>query len=582
MSAALQGLWSAAAAVQQAPRLAAAFQPLIAAVSPAVSAPALSAPAVVSPAPTVPFSLPANAIGTPTPAATPATTTPTTAALDLPSVLLSTVVFATTVAALIIVFLPERTAEQRSRIRSVALLAASVSLVLTVFTLGSAISLGVAATPDQLHEENATWISQFAFAIHYHLSADGVTLSLLVLSTLVFTSVFLASWKRQQRIRLYCGLLLMLETAVNGALCATDLVLFVMFFAMQAVPIYLLIRCFGGAGRERSATRAGVAMLVSAALLLTGFLLVIVHSGAHSSDLTDLSTAATPLTGAVATAGFWLVFTAFAIGFVIVPVHTWVVDATTTASSGVSAVFAGVVVRLCGYGMIRFALGLFPGQAQRFSSALMVLAVLSAVWGVLLTIAQTTLRRMVAAVSIGQMSLVLLAVAAPNTISLDGAVLQLVAGGLSSAMLLLLCGAIEGRTRGAPLDRLGGLAAQAPRLGGFWIFACLAAVGAPLLAGFSAELMLFTGVFAVHPYATVFVMASTAVSTAALVWSAQRVFLGPAREEFSRVRDTTALELGYLWPLVVFLVAYGFLAGRVVPVIGTGLTRIVASLGGAQ
>jgi NADH-quinone oxidoreductase subunit M len=189
---------------------------------------------------------------------------------------------------------------------------------------------------------------------------------------------------------------------------------------------------------------------------------------------------------------------------------------------------------------------------------------------------------MVAAVSITQMSLVLLAVAAPNTVSLDGAVLQLVAGGLSSALLLLLCGAIEGRTRSVPLDRLGGLAAQAPRLGAFWVFACLAALGAPLLAGFSAELMLFTGTFPIHPYATVFVMASTAVSTAALLWSAQRVFLGPVREEFARVRDASALELAYMWPLVVFLIAFGVLAGRVVPAIGTGLAKIASSLGGAQ
>ncbi|MBJ7593616.1 MAG: NADH-quinone oxidoreductase subunit M [Candidatus Dormibacteraeota bacterium] len=576
MSATLQTLWSAATAAQQAPRLAAAFHPLIAAVSPSISA--ATAPVVAAP-PTAAFSLPPPAAARPAPATTP--TTPTNTGLDLPSVLLSTVVFITTVAALVIVFLPERTAEQRSRIRSVALFAAAAALVLTLFTLLTAISLGVAATPDQLHEENTTWISHFAFAIHYHMSADGVTLSLLVLSTLVFTSVFLAAWKRQQRLRLYCGLLLLLETAVNGALCATDLVLFVMFFAMQAAPLFLLIRCFGGAGRERTATRAGVAVLISGALLLTGFLLVVVHSSAHSSDLTDLGNAGA-LTGPVAAAGFWLVFTAFAIGFVIVPVHTWMLDTTATASSGVAAVVAGVLVRLSGYGMIRFALGLFPAQAQRFGSALMVLAVLSALWGVLLTLAQTTLRRMVAAVSIGQMSLVLLAVAAPNSISLDGAVLQLVAGGLSSALLLLLCGAIEGRTRSAPLDRLGGLAAQAPRLGGFWIFACLAALGAPLLAGFSAELMLFSGVFSVHPYATVFVMASTAVSTAALIWSAQRVFLGPVREEFARVRDTTALELGYLWPLVIFLVAFGLLAGRVVPVIGTGLVRIAASLGGTQ
>jgi proton-translocating NADH-quinone oxidoreductase chain M len=556
MSAALQTLWSVAAAAQQAPRMAQGVQPLLA----AVTAPAITGPA------------------TTTPAATP--TTPS--GLDLPSVLLSTVVFATTAAALVIVFLPERTPEQRSRIRSIALFASAAALLLTLVTMASAISLGVAATADQLHEENATWISHFSFAVHYHMSADGITLSLLVLSTVVFTSVFLAAWKRQQRVRLYCGLLLLLETAVNGALCATDLVLFVLFFAMQVVPLYLLIRCFGGSGRERSALRAAIALLVSTALLITGFLLVIAHSTAHSSDLSDLLTATRPLPTAVATAGFWLVFTGFALGFVIVPAHTWIVSATATASSGVSAVIAGVLVRLSGYGMIRFVLGFFPAQAERYSSALMVLAVFSAVWGVMVTLAQPTLRRMIAAVSIGQMSLVLLAVAAPNTISLDGAVLQLVAGGLSSALLLLVCGAIEGRTRSAPLDRLGGLAAQAPRLSGFWIFACLAALGAPLLAGFSAELMLFTGTFPIHPYATVFVMASTAVGTAALLWSAQRIFLGPVREEYARVRDASALELTYLWPLVVFLIAFGALAGRVVPVIGTGLTRIVASLGGAQ
>jgi NADH-quinone oxidoreductase subunit M len=519
---------------------------------------------------------------TPAPTTTPTTPAPTNTGIDLPSVLLSAVVWATTLAALVILFLPERTPEQRSRIRSIALAGAATSLGLTVITLFQAINLGVGATPDQLHEENASWITHFAFTIHYHLSADGVTLCMLTLSTLVFTSVFLAAWKRQERVRLYCGLLLLAETSVNGALCAADLVLFVLFFAMQAVPLYLLIRCFGGAGRQRVAMRAGVTWLVSTVLLLVGFLLVIVHSGQHSSDLADLLTATTPIADKVGIAAFWLVFAGLGLGFVIVPLHTLMLEASATASSGVAAVISGVLVRLSGYAMLRFALGLFPAQAQRYGAALMVLAVLSAVWGVLLTLAQRTLRRLVAAVTVGQMSLVLLAISAPNTISLDGAVLQLVAGGLSSALLLLLCGIIEGRTRSVALDRLGGLGAQAPRLGAFWIFACLAALGAPLLAGFSAEFMLFTGAFPIHPYATVFVMASTAVGTAALIWSAQRVFLGPIREEFARVRDATTLELGYLWPLVVFLVAFGVLAGRVVPVIGTGLTRIAASLGAGQ
>ena len=582
MSATLHVIWSAASAAQQAPRLAAAFQPVRAGLVPfAATVPAATAAAPTPLPATVPPALatPAPPAATPVPTTTPATSN---TGIDLPSVLLSTVVWVTTVAALVVVFLPERTPEQRSRIRSIALGAAATGLGLTLITLASAISLGVAATPDLLHEENAPWISHFAFTIHYHLSADGVTLCMLTLSTLVFTSVFLAAWKRQERIRLYCGLLLLAETSVNGALCAADLVLFVLFFAMQAVPLYLLIRCFGGAERRRAAMRAGVTWLVSTVLLLVAFLLVIVHSGTHSSDLADLLTTSTPLVDKIGIAAFWLVFTGLGLGFVIVPLHTLLLEASAAASSGVAAVISGVLVRLCGYAMLRFALGLFPAQAQRYGAALMVLAVLSAVWGVLVTLGQRSLRRLVAAVTIGQMSLVLLAISAPNTVSMTGAVLQLVAGGLSSALLLLLCGIIEGRTRSVPLNRIGGLGAQAPRLGAFWIFACLAALGAPLLAGFSAELMLFTGAFPVHPFATVFVMASIAVTTAALIWSAQHLFMGPIREEFARVRDTTALELGYLWPLVVFLVAFGLLAGRVVPVIGTGLTRIAASLGAGQ
>jgi NADH-quinone oxidoreductase subunit M len=571
MITAIQAAYSAASAVQQAPRLLSAFQPMLAATT-APSLPATAAPAPTLPAVTVPPSL-----STPAPATATAPATASTG-FELPSLLLSTVVWATTLAAVAIVFLPDRTDEQRSRVRSLALLASATALALTLLTMGTAISLGVAATPDQLHEETGTWITRFAFAIHYHLSADGVTLSLLTLSTVLFSCVFLAAWKRRERIRLYCGLLLLLETAVNGALCATDLVLFVLFFAMQAVPLFLLLRCFGGPGRERASARAGIAVLVSSALLMLSFLLVVVHSGSHSSDLNDLLNPTFP--DRVGVAGFWLAFAAFAISFAMVPLHSWVVDAQDVASSGVAAIIAGVLVRLSGYGMLRFALGLFPVQAQRFGSVLMVLAVLSAAWGVLVTISQPTLRRMVAALSVGQMSLVLLALSAPNSISLTGAVLQLVAGGFSAGLLLLLCGAIEGRTRTTAFDRLGGLANQAPRLSGFWIFACLAALGAPLLAGFSAELMLFLGVFHVHPYATVFVMATLAVSTAALVWSAQRVFFGPAREEFARVRDTGALELSYLWPVVVFLLVFGVLAGRVVPVIGTGLTRIAATLGG--
>lgn len=559
MSAAAQAAWSIASVAQQAPRLWGALQPVLASTPLPVSVPQPTGP---SPTTTTP------------------STTTTTPGFELPSLLLSSVVWLTTLAAIAIFLMPERTDEQRGRIRSLALLASGVAALLTLFTMATAVSLGVAATPDQLHEENSTWIANFPFAIHYHLSADGVTLSMLVLSTVLFGSVFLASWKRRERVRLYCGLLLLLETAVNGALCATDLVMFVLFFAMQALPLYFLVRLFGGQGRDRAAMRLTVATLVASALLATSFLLVIVHAHAHSSDLNDLLTPS--LGSSAATAAFWLAFAGFALSFAVVPLHGWVVDAQRASSSGVAAIVAGVVVRLSGYGMMRYALGLFPGEAQRAGTTLMVLAVLSAAWGCLLILRQPTLRRTVSTLSIVQMSLVLLAVSAPSTVSLTGAVLQLVAGGFSTALLLLLCGIVEGRARSGAFTRLGGLAGQAPRLSAFWVVGCLAAVGAPLLAGFSAEVMLVTGVFDVHPYATVVVMAALAVSTGALIASVRRVFFGPAREELARFRDAGALELGYLWPAVAFLLLFGVFAGRFVPAIATGLTRIAASIGGGQ
>ena len=559
MTVTTQVIWSLASAAQQAPRAWSSAHTLLT---------ASAAPIPVQT--TVPSTT------------TPSTTTPstTTSNFELPSLLLSSVVWLTTLAAVAVFFLPERTDEQRGRIRALSLLASAVAALLTLFTLAQAVSLGVAATPDQLHEENSTWIANFPFAIHYHLSADGVTLSLLTLSTVLFASVFLASWKRRERLRLYCGLLLLLETAVNGALCATDLTMFVLFFAMQALPLYLLVRIFGGQGRERAATRLAITILTAAALLTVSFLLVIVHSKAHSSDLNDLLTP--NLGGTVATAGFWLAFVAFALSFAVVPLHGWMVDAQRASSSGVAAIVAGVIIRLGGYGMLRYALGLFPSEAANAGTTLMVLAVLSAAWGCVLTLRQPTLRRMVSTLSIVQMSLVLLAISAPNSASLTGAVFQLVAGGFSTALLLMLCGIIEGRARSGAFTRLGGLAEQAPRLSGFWIVGCLAAVGAPLLAGFSAEVMLFSGVFEVHPYATVVVMAALAVSTGALIASVRRVFFGPAREELARFRDTGALELGYLWPAVAFLLLFGVFAGRFIPAVATGLTRIAASIGGAQ
>jgi NADH-quinone oxidoreductase subunit M len=492
--------------------------------------------------------------------------------------LLSAVVWATFVAFLVVLFMPERTDEERSRIRMVGLAGAGLSFfVATVFIMLGQIALAEGGGLTAANEENHRWLGSFSFISNYHLTADGLTLPLLVMSTIVFGCLMFHSWRVREHARLYIAMLLLLETASNGALCSADLLLFVLFWGLQVAPLYVLIRVFGGANRLRAANRYLGFAMVSLVLLVAAVLLVIVKSGSNSSDI---SAASQHLLGPVETAGFWLSFAAFAIAMGVFPVHNWMVDAHGEASPGVAAAASSVLLPLGAYGLLRITLPLFPGTAQRFSLAVAGLAVAGAVWGTLNALRQDDLRRFLAYGNVAQMALVLLAVAAHNSVALEGAVLLLVARGLSIAMLMLLSGAVEERTRTRSIRALGGLAAQLPRLAGFWFFALLTVMGMPMLAGFVADFLLFTGSFPAHRIATVIVLATLVISTGGLLWVAHRTFFGPAKDTFSRARDATALELSYLIPMVGAGLFIGLRPGALTPVITNGILQITTRLAG--
>jgi len=194
---------------------------------------------------------------------------------------------------------------------------------------------------------------------------------------------------------------------------------------------------------------------------------------------------------------------------------------------------------------------------------------------------QDDVRRMVLYGSVAQVATVLLAIGTQSSLALNGVILMMMAHGFTYAMLVLLSGAVEERGRSRSLARLGGLAWQAPRLGWLWAFAALAAVGAPLLAGFTAELMIFTGAFPAHRIATVIVMGSMAVTTGFLLVSVERIFFGPVREVFARVKDVTTLEITYVTPLVAGLIFFGLLPRAIIPVITSGITQITSRLSGS-
>jgi NADH-quinone oxidoreductase subunit M len=494
------------------------------------------------------------------------------------SVILSTIIWAPLLFALVALFLPERDEEQRSRVRTIGLAGVGTSFfVTTFFAILGQIGLGEGGGLASAYQENHTWFWNFLFQAHYDLVADGITLPLLVVVTTIFGVAMFHSWKVHERVRLYVILILLLETAVTGVLCSADFVLFAAFWGLLLVPMYLLIRVWGGDGARRAAAWFAGFHALSLALIIATVAIIVVEAGAQSSDMSaDLTT----FSVTAETVGFWLSFIAFAIAMAIFPVHTWMLQAQTKASAGVATILSGTMLLLGAYGMMRISLVVFPVPAHYYSFAIIGLAVVGAFWGSIGALRQDELRRFIGYMNVAQMSLVLLAIGAQTSVALVGAVLLLAGQGFGAAMLTLVSGAIEERTRTTSIRAMGGLVTQAPRLAGFWLVAAASLIGVPMLAGFTGDFMVFAGSFPEHRIATVLVMSSIIVTTGGLLWVANRVFFGPVRDQFVRVRDVSLLDLTVLIPLVAAAVLFGVRAGAVVPVITNGVLEITTRITG--
>ncbi len=505
----------------------------------------------------------------------------TTTGVNFPTTVLTLMVWIALAFAVVMLFLPDRTPEERARLKSLATTGAGAALFFALWAVQSmasdAASGGLGGQPGGGLVEQHAWLKAFPIGASYYLDNDGVTLALALLGGVVFFCAALAAWRNDRRVKLLGVSLLILETAYMGVITAYDWILFLLFWLLPLVPVYLLVRGFGRGHQVRAANRYAIATLVSAGLLTMVATLTSVLDGNRTFDMGSV-----PITmpgssgGAVA---FWLMTAAFLLAVAVVPLHGALLDLEEDGQGVLAAVFGGLLPNLGAYGLLHLVFSYFPKAASSLSLFFAALAVVTVIWSALAAFRTDDLRRLVGHLGNAMMGIVLLAIAGHTTLAVSGAMFILLARGIAVSLLMLLASGIQERTRRIRISQLGGLAWQTPHLAAFWGLGILTAAGVPLLAGFFGYLSVFTGSFPIHRWATVIVIAGNLTVVAIMLRAALRVFTGAEREGFSRVRDLGPLELTYLGILGVLSLFLGLLPSHFTEIFMSGASSILGGVG---
>ncbi|MBI2863576.1 MAG: NADH-quinone oxidoreductase subunit M [Chloroflexi bacterium] len=425
--------------------------------------------------------------------------------------------------------------------------------------------------------ERANWISVGQFKVEYFLGVDGLSLPMVILTTLLGFLAVLISWKISLRPKEYFSLLLVLETGVLGVFTSLDFFLFFLFWEVELVPMFLLIGIWGSGRREYSAMKFLIYTIVGSAFMLAGILWLYFASSPNTFDMIALGQ------GSVkegANLIFLLLFIGFAIKLPMVPFHTWLPDAHSDAPTAVSVMLAGVLLKMGGYGIIRICVTILPDAAKYFAPALLILAVIGVLYGAAVTMVQKDLKRLIAYSSVSHMGYVLLGVAALTKIGLVGAVLQMFTHGTITGLLFMVVGLIYDRTHTRQIPELtGGLAQRMPVIAAVFTVAGLASLGLPALSGFVAELLVFIGVYEKYQLAAILGASGIVLTAGYILWMLQRVFFGEFNPKWSDLTDAVTVERVAVFTMVVVIVLVGVAPAVVLNMVNTAVPTIMARLG---
>jgi NADH-quinone oxidoreductase subunit M len=437
------------------------------------------------------------------------------------------------------------------------------------------------------------WIKQFN--INYYLGVDGISLPMVILTSLLFFICILCSWNISHSLKAYFALLLMLETTVFGVFLSLDFFLFYVFWEIMLLPMFFLIGIWGGENKEYAAIKFFLYTFFGSIVMLLGIIGVyfITGKGAQSFDIialqgglfTDKTLSIFGETYSFSKLAFWAFFLGFAIKVPIFPFHTWLPHAHVQAPTAVSVILAGVLLKMGTYGFLRISFPLFPDAAVHFSEFITVLGLINVIYGALCAMAQDDLKRLVAYSSVSHMGFVMMGLGAMTSAGMNGAVLQMFNHGTSTAMMFLMVGILYERSHHRWIVKpdgtrgFSGLGVHLPKYTVIFIIAMFASLGLPGLSGFISEVLIFMGVFPKYTtYASIGVI-GLLLGAAYLLWMFKRMFFGEPSEEVKEYDDMNVREVFYMMPLCIAVIVFGVYPSPLLNMMKESVNQLVTLLG---
>lgn len=481
--------------------------------------------------------------------------------------ILFTIMLAPIIGAVALLFVPE---SKDKIIKTIAALAAGIALVLAFVTyLNYNSQLG-----GMQFTEQYTWVQDFG--INFSLGVDGLSMPMVLLTSIILFSGVFVSWKLEVRVKEFFFYMLVLVGGVFGVFMSGDLLLMFLFIEMAVIPKFILINVWGSKNKEYAAMKYTLYLLGGSAIALIGIIAVYVYagnaSGVYTLDIAKLSTV--NYDAGFQKFAFLLMMVGFGVLVPIFPLHRWTPDGHSAAPTAISMLLAGVIMKLGGYALIRIGINFFPQGAAFWGPLIAVLATVNAVYIAFVAMVQKDIKYVVANSSVSHMGYVLIGIASFNAASISGAAAQMFAHGIMAALFFALVGLIYDKTHTRMISDFGGLAHQMPRIAAAFMIAGLASLGLPGLFNFIAEFSVFVGSIQVYPVLAVISIFAVVITAIYILRVVQQIFFGPRNAKWDHLKDAKGVEMVPIVLLSAVLFIFGIFPNLIMNMISSGIVPI--------